>query len=62
MAIRYVIVYTWPDGKIRYQAENRLCVNRDDALVVTMIDARAYLNKARDARLIWDIRAHKERA
>lgn len=61
MTLRYRIKYTWPSGKVRYRQGNRLCSETADADTFTLIEASGILKQAKSARIIWDIKATKER-
>ena len=61
MTLRYHIKYTWPSGKIRYRTPTRVCARPEDAEEYTLIDASQILKRSRDARIVWDIIATKER-
>ena len=58
----YVIKYTWPDGKVRYRTENRVCRKKKQAQRYPLIEA-AHIVKhlSRDAKLVWDIKTEKVR-
>ena len=61
MVLKYRIKYMWPDGKVRYRLEGRLCKTPEEASVFTLIEASAIMKQSRDAKLVWDIVTTKER-
>jgi hypothetical protein len=62
MSLRYRIVFTWPDGKVRYCAQGSNTPDIDKAHPYTLVEARDIVrNKYKDARLIWGIITTKER-
>lgn len=62
MALSYRIVFTWPDGKVRYCTAGKLTPDPDQAHVYTLAEASDIVrNKYKDAHMLWGIVTTKER-
>ena len=62
MALTYRIVFTWPDGRVRYCTHGKLTADIDQAHVYTLIEARDIVrNGYKDAHMLWGIITTKER-
>lgn len=59
MALRYIIRYEWPSGKVRFLDGQRLCIDPEDATVLSLHEASREIRGAKDAKLIWGIIATK---